>query len=882
MKLKLSIMMVLLVLLLTAAQCVMGPFELTSLAEPGRTDLTPIISLDPAVGPIDTTVTVSGKGWQAGSTALIYLEAPGEGGTNAFASGSAVADTRGQFQTTIVIPANDRWNPPGLVRVVARSNGGQVNAQAFFSLINPQTDALPPTAQPEPGRPLVKATQDANIRGGPGVGYTVLGLLRAGQQAEVTGVSPDGGWWQIKFAGVDDGRGWLATQYVTAQNIDNIPVVQPPDLPAAVVPQTDQPMVQARTNVNVRGGPAVAYPVLGILRTGQSAEVTGISPDGGWWQIKFTGIDDGRGWLAAQFVTAHNTANVPVVRPPTAATPTVQPITDWRGEYYNNLSLSGSPALVRNDEAINFNWGEGTPAAGVPADNFSVRWTRSLHFSGGSYRFFAYVDDGVRLWVDGNLLIDQWHDFAPTTWVADISLVEGVHSLKMEYYERGGEALAQLGWERLETFADWKGEYYSNANLSGAPVLVRNDPNVLFGWGPGSPGVGVPADNFSVRWTRNLHFSAGNYRFQMLVDDGARLWIDGQLVIDQWRTGEPKSYSAEIYLTDGSHNLRLEYFDFRYDAQVQLRWERIEGFSDWKAEYFDNRRLDGRPILVRNESKIEHNWGSGSPIGVPGDNFSARWTRQIGFDEGLYRFRAKADDGIRLWLDDTLLIDNWQDGKFRLSEVEHRVSAGQHRVRVEYYERSGDAAVEVNWQKQQEAANQPPQAAPGGPYIVNEGGQVNFDGQNSRDPDGSLVKYEWDFDYDGQTFTPQASEATASHRYQDGPATFIVALRVTDNKGATHLATGQVLVQNVPPSAEAGGPYNGQVGLAITVAGTATDPGPTDQAGLTYNWDFGDGSQASGQIVSHTYAQTGTFTIILTVTDKDGGQGTDMATVDVN
>jgi PKD repeat protein len=783
----------------------------------------PTIALVPTVGPVDTPVTVYGQGWQAGSTILFYLETPEQVGRSGYAFHSAVADESGRFNTLLVIPADSRWSPPALVRVVARADEGTASAEAFFSLI-----ALPEQATETPTLPLPPT----------------------------------------------------ATPTATPTT-----VVQPP----TPTPQPVTPLVTANTDLNVRGGPGTGYAILGLLRSGQSAEVTGISPDGGWWQIKFSGVPDGRGWLSARYVTAQYTGNVPVVQPmplpPTATprpTPTPAVINDWRGEYYNNPTLSGNPVLVRNDMVVNFDWGTGAPVSGVGADNFSVRWTRNLYFSAGTHRFSVYVDDGVRLWVDNILLIDQWHDSTPTTYVADINLTEGSHSLRLEYYEHAGTALVQLSWERGEAYyPDWKGEYYSNPNLSGSPVLVRNDPSISFGWGPNSPGSSIPADNFSARWTRNQHFSAGTYRFKVVVDDGARLWVDGNLVIDQWRTGEPKTYTNDVTLTQGTHSLRLEYFDYRYDAQVRLEWTRVDSYPDWKAEYFDNRKLEGDPILVRNETEIDHNWGSGSPGGVPADNFSARWTRKVDFQDATYRFQATVDDGVRLWLDNDLVIDDWRDARPRTIEVERRVSDGQHRVKVEYYEHSGDAEIEIDWSKKSEPANQPPQAVPGGPYIVNEGNLVNLDGRNSRDPDGSIVRYEWDFEYNGSSFDAQATEATAITRYADGPATVIVALRVTDNKGATNLATTQVTVQNVPPAVEAGGPYAGQTNTPITLAGTATDPGLVDQAGLTYHWDFGDGSTGNGQIVSHSYGQAGTYTAKLTVTDKDGGWGSDTATVQV-
>jgi PKD repeat protein len=234
-----------------------------------------------------------------------------------------------------------------------------------------------------------------------------------------------------------------------------------------------------------------------------------------------------------------------------------------------------------------------------------------------------------------------------------------------------------------------------------------------------------------------------------------------------------------------------------------------------------------------------------------------------------------------LWVDDTLVIDGWQDGSVRLIQAEQTISAGAHRIIVEYYERGGGAQVAVNWARKQEVGNQPPQAVPGGPYIVDEGSWVAFDGGKSKDPDGRIVQYEWDFNYDGRTFIADANGQTVSHSYPDGPATIVVALRVTDNKDASQLGTAQVQVRNVAPVVEAGGPYTGPVDSLIVIAGTAADPGSIDQTGLVYAWDFGDGARGSGPMVSHSYPQPGDYVLRLTVSDKDGGQGSDTATVRV-
>ncbi len=131
-------------------------------------------------------------------------------------------------------------------------------------------------------------------------------------------------------------------------------------------------------------------------------------------------------------------------------TPVVAQSTIWRGEYYGNATLSGSPVLVRDDSAINFDWGAGSPANNVPADRFSVRWTAFVHMAAGTYTFTATVDDGVRLWVDDQLLIDQWKDQSASTFAATTTLGAGYHSLRVEYYDAGGTARISVSWALQE------------------------------------------------------------------------------------------------------------------------------------------------------------------------------------------------------------------------------------------------------------------------------------------------------------------------------------------------------------------------------------------------------------------------------------------------
>ena len=122
----------------------------------------------------------------------------------------------------------------------------------------------------------------------------------------------------------------------------------------------------------------------------------------------------------------------------------------WKGEYYDNKALSGAPLRVRDDGAkfINFNWSGGSSGrCGVSSDDFSVRWTRKIYFHRGTYHFTVTGDDGFRLFVDDELKLEKWFDQPPTTYTVEVPLSAGNHTLKMEYYQAGGQSRASLSWK---------------------------------------------------------------------------------------------------------------------------------------------------------------------------------------------------------------------------------------------------------------------------------------------------------------------------------------------------------------------------------------------------------------------------------------------------
>lgn len=148
-----------------------------------------------------------------------------------------------------------------------------------------------------------------------------------------------------------------------------------------------------------------------------------------------------------------------------------------KGEYFSNQELSGSPALVRTDSRVHFDWGEGSFAAGQPVDHFSVRWTGYfVPKQSGDYQFFTSADDGVRLYVGDDKAIDDWQPHSQTLDTALKHLEAGkAYQIRLEYFEDVGSAIVGFGVTRADAFVGNKTKALA-AKADVAVVCVGFDP----------------------------------------------------------------------------------------------------------------------------------------------------------------------------------------------------------------------------------------------------------------------------------------------------------------------------------------------------------------------------------------------------------------------
>jgi hypothetical protein len=147
--------------------------------------------------------------------------------------------------------------------------------------------------------------------------------------------------------------------------------------------------------------------------------------------------------------------------------------------YWFTPDLDSDWALLRNDSEINFDWGEGSPAQGIPSDGFSVRWMRSLEFEPGVYRFSARSDDGMRVFLDGTRIIDEWHKSAGTEIYTAESTLTGTHVIRVQYFEDNGNAKVEFWWEKVGGLNDPPGALDDEYSMSQDGTLQVIAPGVL-------------------------------------------------------------------------------------------------------------------------------------------------------------------------------------------------------------------------------------------------------------------------------------------------------------------------------------------------------------------------------------------------------------------
>lgn len=404
----------------------------------------------------------------------------------------------------------------------------------------------------------------------------------------------------------------------------------------------------------------------------------------------------------------------------------------WRVEYFANKTLKGVPAHVANVETLNFDWGVGSPVAGLPAEDFSARFTQIRRLRAGWYRFRLTGNNGIRLWVDDRMVINRWWDSQNGSGEETHYVSGGDHVLRVEYYEHVGSASVSLDITPVQ----FTYQLFPNSTLSGAPTVTFEDTSNRMEWRHVPPVSTILSNGrMSLRATATVAFLSGRYRFNAVHTGGCRIFLDGVKVLDDWDGLTPLGAAVEVaagnrqVVVEFRHTEQIPALDAGsiYRSALTFGWADDgwlltchnydeanaildAGYPDPDSRYqmfrviaFNgspevNARLDaahnvaneylavdGMPLRIRFADIEQFKTGINGSDDLETDWLSAHIRRNVFIAEtGRYQFRINADDGHRLIVDgrqleETHFIIGGHDRYFELD-----LEAGCHDIALEY------------------------------------------------------------------------------------------------------------------------------------------------------------------------------------------------------
>ncbi len=185
----------------------------------------------------------------------------------------------------------------------------------------------------------------------------------------------------------------------------------------------------------------------------------------------------------------------------------------------------------------------------------SVRWADSISYAGGIFQV-----DSTNYSLQNGRLFKEAVPLSPEE--VEITNFE-VDKYENQTTSSSGSALSGSG---LTT------QYFNNADFTGS-AFTQTDFVIDFDWGVGSPDPLIDSNTFSMRASGQLETEvAQEYTFYVASDEGARLWIDGSLVINDWDIPGYAEVLGKIYLSPGKHDIRLDYFENFGAARISLFW----------------------------------------------------------------------------------------------------------------------------------------------------------------------------------------------------------------------------------------------------------------------------------------------------------------------
>jgi len=385
-----------------------------------------------------------------------------------------------------------------------------------------------------------------------------------------------------------------------------------------------------------------------------------------------------------------------------------------QGEYFNNANLT-SLAVTRTDGTVNFNWGQGSPDGAIAPNTFSARWTGQVQApTSGTYTFYTQSDDGIRLWVNGQRIINNWTNQAVTERSGTITLTAGQrYDIRLEYYENTGAAVARLLWSGpgMSKQIIPQSQLFSPSPDSTPPTVTATTTPAPF--------LGATTYDFTVTYADDVAVNAASLGDTDILVLGPNGFSEVARLVSVSPTGNGTPLTATYRITapggvwdasdNGAYTLALQasqVSDTSNNSMVAGPLGTIfvalaspSNGHGLRGEYFDNTNFT-QLRETRIDSTVDFDWGLGSPYGaIAPDTFSVRWTGQIEpMSSGTYTFFTQSDDGVRLWVNNQLIINNWTDHAVTEDSGTITLVEGQkYNIRLEYYDSGYGAVAKLLW-----------------------------------------------------------------------------------------------------------------------------------------------------------------------------------------
>ena len=369
-----------------------------------------------------------------------------------------------------------------------------------------------------------------------------------------------------------------------------------------------------------------------------------------------------------------------------------------------------APTLTRIDPNVNFSWAGGSPDPSIPVDWFVARWTGQVQpLYSQDYTFYTTSDDGVRLWVDGKLIVDHWQTGGGQNYTAIVSnMVAGKkYDIRLEYFDQTSTATMILQWSSTSQLKEpiAMSQLYPD---SGPFVLSLAPLDASFSAGSSSANVftvtPIGTGPLTYQWTRNGTNVPGA--------------TTSALALNNMQVANAGTYNVVVSNAFGAAISPLS-------ASLHVVTSATTGTgTGLMADYYQNAYSTTTtqpfltsllPTFTTVDTNVDFNWQGASPLQtMTGDGFAVRWHGKVQpLYSQVYTFYTRSDEGVRLWVDNQLIIDKWVTGVTNVNNyaatMAYAFNANQlYDIRLEYFDNTGAAEAHLLWS----SASQPVQPIP--------------------------------------------------------------------------------------------------------------------------------------------------------------------------